>query len=222
MQLLHIDSSISGEQSISRQLTASIVSHLKHNTSGLDVVYHDLGTTPVPHHSPALWQRKLQALTADETEQAREALISDEEVAVERDFAAVNAALDEFLAADIVVIGAPMYNFAIPSQLKTWIDSISVSGKTFHYTAQGPEGLCSDKKVIIASSRGGIYNASSPFAALDHQESYLTSIFNFIGVSNLTFVRAEGVNMGNEQRQHALSAALAQVATLQAATLQAA
>jgi FMN-dependent NADH-azoreductase len=216
MQLLHIDSSISGEQSVSRQLTASIVAHLRHSTSDLAVVYHDLVATPVPHHSPALWQRKVQALT--EGEQTQEALAAGEtDLQLEQDFAAVNAALNEFLAANIVVIGAPMYNFAIPSQLKAWIDSISVAGKTFRYTEQGPEGLCGDKKIIIASSRGGIYSASSPLAALDHQESYLTSIFNFIGANDVTFVRAEGVNMGNEQRQRALSTALAQVATLQAA-----
>ncbi len=215
MQLLHIDSSISGEQSISRQLTASIVTHLQHSTSGLEVIYRDLVATPVPHHTPALWQRKIQALSKGE---ARQALSSGEEAAIERDFAITNAALDEFLAANIVVIGAPMYNFAIPSQLKAWIDCISVAGKTFSYTEQGPEGLCGDKKIIIASSRGGIYNASSPLAALDHQESYLSSFFNFIGVNDLTFVRVEGVNMmGGEQRQQALSTALAQIETLKVA-----
>src|SRR5690349_6704561 len=204
MQLLHIDSSISGEQSVSRQLTATIVEHLKHSTPDLDIIYRDLVATPVPHHTPALWQRKLQALTAGETAQTRKAFASSEEATIERDFAAVNAALDEFLASDIVVIGAPMYNFAIPSQLKAWIDCISVAVKTFRYTEEVPEDLCGDKKIIIASSRGGIYSASSPLAALDHQESYLTSIFNFIGVRDLTFVRVEGVNMGGEQRQHAL------------------
>jgi FMN-dependent NADH-azoreductase len=217
MQLLHIDSSISGEQSISRQLTASIVSHLQRSTSGLTVVYRDLVATPGPQHSPALWQHKLQAFTADETGLAGKAFGLGEEAAIERDFAAVNAALDEFLAADIVVIGAPMYNFAIPSQLKAWIDCLPVPRKTFRYTKQGPEGLCGDKQIIIASSRGGIYSASSPLAALDHQESYLTTFFNFIGVSDLTFVRVEGVNRGDEQRQRALSAAQAQIATLRAA-----
>jgi FMN-dependent NADH-azoreductase len=217
MQLLHIDSSISGEQSISRQLTASIVSRLQYSTSGLTVVYRDLVATPVPQHSPALWQRKLQEITANETALAGKAFGLGEEATIERDFAAVNAVLDEFLAADIVVIGAPMYNFAIPSQLKTWIDCISVAGKTFRYTEQGPEGLCGDKQIIIASSRGNIYGASSPLAALDHQESYLTTFFNFIGVSDLTFIRAEGVNRGGEQRQRALLAARAQIAALRAA-----
>ena len=113
-------------------------------------------------------------------------------------------ALDEFLAADIVVIGAPMYNFGVPSQLKAWIDCLAVAGKTFRYTETGVEGLAGGKRVIIASSRGGFYAGSSPMASLDHQEAYLTGFFGFIGVADIAFVRAEGVNVSPEQRQRGI------------------
>jgi FMN-dependent NADH-azoreductase len=125
--------------------------------------------------------------------------------------------LDEFLAADIIVLGAPMYNFGIPSQLKAWIDCLPAPGKTFKYSATGPEGLAGGKKVVIASSRGGVYSASSSMAFMDHQESFLKSFFGFIGITDITFVRAEGVNMGPEQRRSALDSALAEVALLKAA-----
>jgi FMN-dependent NADH-azoreductase len=225
MKLLQIDSSISGEQSVSRQLTTSIVAQLKHTTPALEITYRDLVAAPVPHHTPSLWERKLQAVSEDETLNVGAIPLQGtfapddhaETLQLEQDFATINAVLREFLAADIIVLGAPMYNFAIPSQLKAWIDCISVAGQTFRYTEQGAEGLCTDKRIIIASSRGGIYTASSPLASLDHQESYLTSFFNFIGVSDITFVRVEGVNMGGEQRQRSLSAALAEVATLRVA-----
>jgi len=137
--------------------------------------------------------------------------------AAQAEYATTNIVLDEFLAADIIVLGAPMYNFGIPSQLKAWIDCLAAPGKTFKYSATGVQGLAGGKKVIIASSRGGVYSASSPIAFMDHQESFLKSFFGFIGVTDITFVRAEGVNMGPEQRQSALDSALAEVALLKAA-----
>ena len=124
--------------------------------------------------------------------------------------------LNEFLAADIIVLGAPMYNFAIPGQLKAWVDCLAAPGRTFRYTEQGPEGICGGKRIIVASSRGGFYTSPSPMAMLDHQESYLTSFFGFIGVSDVKFVRAEGVKYSAEQRQRSLESALAEVAVLQA------
>jgi FMN-dependent NADH-azoreductase len=225
MQLLHIDSSISGEQSVSRQLTASIVAHLKHTTPDLEITYRDIVAVPVPHLSPALQKRKIKALSEGdalntETIQIQVAGMPDNHAAalqLEQDFATINAVLYEFLAADIIVLGAPMYNFAIPSQLKAWIDCFAAPGHTFRYTKQGVEGLCGDKRIIVASSRGGFYTAPSPIAEFDHQERYLTSIFSFIGVSDITFVRAEGINLGDEQRQRSLSAALAEVASLRIA-----
>ncbi|MDB5774851.1 MAG: FMN-dependent NADH-azoreductase [Herbaspirillum sp.] len=225
MQLLHIDSSISGAQSVSRQLTASAVSRLKETSPGLAVVYRDLAAAPVPHQSTALLFAKLKTLhemgTLSDHIDAVVAAAMQGGVRVDSaalaEYATTNVVLDEFLAADIIVLGAPMYNFGIPSQLKTWIDCLAAPGKTFHYTAAGVEGLAGGKKMIIASSRGGVYSAPSPMAFMDHQESFLTSFFGFIGITDITFVRAEGVNMGPEQRQSALDSALAEVALLKAA-----
>jgi FMN-dependent NADH-azoreductase len=225
MQLLHIDSSISGNQSVSRQLTASIVARLKETEPGLEIIYRDLAAAPVPHQSPALLFAKLKvlyeagALSGEIGETVAAAVRGGAEVdaSAQAEFVATNGALDDFLAADIIVLGAPMYNFGIPSQLKAWIDCIAAPGKTFRYTATGVEGLAGGKKVIIASSRGGYYTAASPMAFLDHQESYLTGFFGFLGITEVTFVRAEGVNIGPEQRRSALESALAEVAALKAA-----
>ena len=115
--------------------------------------------------------------------------------------------VDEFLAADTVVIGAPMYNFSLPSQLKAWIDRILVAGVTFRYTANGPEGLTGGKRVIVALARGGFYDEASPAAALEHLETYLRGIFNFIGIEP-EFVAADGLAVSAEQREAALRQAL--------------
>ncbi len=149
MKLLHIDSSALGGYSVSRQLTADIVTELKHATPDLAIHYHDLAAQPLPHWTPV----------ADASDPA--AVLGTE-------------MLEEFLAADVVVIGAPMYNFAISSQLKAWLDRILVAGKTFRYTANGPEGLAGGKRVIVASSRGGVYGKDTPAAAMDFQEPYLS------------------------------------------------
>jgi FMN-dependent NADH-azoreductase len=123
--------------------------------------------------------------------------------------------LDEFLAADTVVIGAPMYNFTLPSQLKAWLDRILVAGTTFRYTETGPEGLAGGKRVIVALARGGFYDAGSPAAALEHLESYLRGIFNFIGIDP-EFVAADGLNMGPEQRARSIEQALGNTTLLAA------
>lgn len=126
-----------------------------------------------------------------------------------------SSVLEEFQAADIVVIGAPMYNFSVPSQLKAWIDRIVIAGKTFQYGANGPEGLAKGKRVIIALARGGFYGAGSPAASLEHLETYLRGVFNFIGIEP-EFVIAEGVNVSPEQRESALKQALVEVELLAA------
>jgi FMN-dependent NADH-azoreductase len=123
--------------------------------------------------------------------------------------------LDEFLAADTVVIGAPMYNFTLPTQLKAWIDRIVVAGKTFHYTANGPEGLAGGKRVIIALARGGFYDSKSPAAALEHLETYLRGVFNFIGVEP-EFVTADGLAISPEQRDASIKQALGETVRLAA------
>jgi FMN-dependent NADH-azoreductase len=123
--------------------------------------------------------------------------------------------LDEFLAADTVVIGAPMYNFGVPSQLKAWIDRIAIAGKTFHYTANGPEGLVKGKRVIVALARGGFYGEGSPAAPLEHVETYLRGVFNFIGVEP-EFVSADGLGISPEQREESIKGALIEVERLAA------
>ena len=196
MKLLHLDSSALGSHSVSRQLTAEIVSQLRRQTPSLDIHYHDLAAQPLSHWAP---------------------------VADTRDPAAKlgNQMIEAFQAADIVVIGAPMYNFSIPSQLKAWIDRIVVAGKTFRYTANGPEGLATGKQVIIASSRGSAYQNTS-IAAMDFQENYLRALFGFIGVTDVSFVRAEGLAMGDEQKAAAITSARESISQLTSAQAMAA
>jgi FMN-dependent NADH-azoreductase len=126
-----------------------------------------------------------------------------------------SSVLDEFLAADIVVIGAPMYNFTMPSQLNAWIDRIVIAGKTFHYTANGPEGLVKDKRVIVALARGGFYGEGAPAAPLEHLESYLKGVFNFLGVEP-EFVSADGLGISPEQREASMNEALGETLKLAA------
>ena len=165
MKLLHIDSSVLGPHSVSRQVSAAIVDRLLRAAPGLEVVYRDLTLTPLAHLSGSHLAAGQGAVP---------------EAALQQDLAAGQAVLDEFLAADIVVLGAPMYNFTIPSQLKAWIDRILVAGKTFKYGAQGAEGLAGNKRVIIAISRGGFYGAGTPAAVGEHLETYLRWVFGFI------------------------------------------
>jgi FMN-dependent NADH-azoreductase len=122
------------------------------------------------------------------------------------DVATGTALLEELFAADIIVIGAPMYNFSVPSQLKAWIDRLLIAGKSFRYGAAGPEGLLpKGKKVFIASSRGGAYGPETPAAFLEHQESYLRGALGFIGLTDVTVIRAEGVAMGPDARAAAVN-----------------
>jgi FMN-dependent NADH-azoreductase len=202
MKLLHIDSSITGGFSASRQLSGQIVRALQKGAPGIEVIRRDLEAEPLPH----LNSKMLAGMAPDAA--------ADPETRAElgRGF----AALDEFLKADMVVIGAPMYNFSISSQLKAWIDRLMVAGKTFTYTAEGPKGLAGGKTVIIASSRGGVYAPGSAQAVMDFQETYLRAVLRFMGVEDVTFIRAEGLAIGSEQREAALQQALAVVASLPA------
>jgi FMN-dependent NADH-azoreductase len=202
MKLLHVDSSILGQGSVSRTLTAEIVAAHRALPPGIEVTYRDLVTDPIGHLTGAHLATLQGAAPVDP--------------AVRRDLAAGQAALDEFLAADVVVVGAPMYNFTVSSQLKAWIDRIAVAGKTFRYTEKGPEGLAGGKKVIVASSRGGLYGPGTPAAAMEHQESYLRAVFGFLGITDITFVRAEGVALGGEAREKAIDAARVEVTKLAA------
>jgi FMN-dependent NADH-azoreductase len=202
-KLLHIDSSVLGPNSVSRQVSAAIAGRLAKATPGLAVTYRDLATTPLSHLSGLHLAAMQGAATSD--------------AAIQQDLTAGQAVLSEFLAADIVVLGAPMYNFTIPSQLKAWIDRIIVPGQTFKYGANGPEGLAGNKRVIVAISRGGFYGADTPMAALEHLESYLRGVFAFIGVTKLEFIPADGIQLGPEHREKALATALEAATNLHAA-----
>jgi FMN-dependent NADH-azoreductase len=203
MKLLHIDSSVLGPHSVSRQVSAAIVDRLYKATPTLEISYRDLTTTPLAHLSGSHLAASQGAVP--------------EATALQQDLAAGQTVLEEFLAADIVVIGAPMYNFTIPSQLKAWIDRILVSGKTFKYDAQGVQGLAGNKRVIIAISRGGFYGAGTPSAVGEHLETYLRHVFGFIGIANPEIIVAEGVQIGPEHREKALESALTAATNLQAA-----
>jgi FMN-dependent NADH-azoreductase len=203
MQLLHIDSSVLGPNSASRALSAEIVSRQGALHPGMNVVHRDLAADAALHLSSAhlaAWQGG-----------------AVEDVVLGADLAKGGAYLDELLGADIIVIGAPMYNFSIPSQLKAWIDRVVIAGKTFRYGANGAEGLLSkNKKVFIASSRGNVYAAGSPAAALEHHESYLTGVLSFIGLTDVTVVRAEGLAFGTEAKAAAMSRARENIAAMAA------
>jgi FMN-dependent NADH-azoreductase len=185
MKVLHIDSSILGDHSASRLLSRELVSRSTAENPGAEVQYLDLAADSLPHLSGG------SLAQADQGEAARN-----------------GQAMSDFLAADVIVIGAPMYNFAIPSQLKAWIDRIVVAGKTFRYTEAGPEGLVKGKRVLVAVSRGSVYAPGSP---AEFAESYLQHVFGFIGVADVTFVRAEGLGLSPENREKSLNRALATI-----------
>lgn len=185
MKLLHIDSSILGSHSASRELSAAIVGQWQAKVTDLEIAYRDLAATPAPHLSGASLAK------ADPAEAALAGTL-----------------LDEFLAADIVVIGVPMYNFGIPSQLKAWIDRIAVAGKTFRYTETGPEGLAKGKQLIVAGTYGGFHPADG---ASNFIEPYLRFLFGFLGVEDVSFVTAEGLAVSPEQRGKSLRAAHAAI-----------
>ena len=203
MKLLHIDSSVLGAGSASRALTADIVARQIKLHPGLEVIYRDLATDAALHLSPA-------HLAAFQGQAVTDAQLG-------ADLSKGGAYLQEVFDADIIVVGAPMYNFSIPSQLKAWIDRVVVAGKTFRYGANGPEGLLSSpRRVFIASSRGNVYTPGSPSAPFEHHESYLTSVLGFIGLTDVTVVRAEGLGFGPEARQVAMGKAREQIEALAA------
>ncbi|MBW8744506.1 MAG: NAD(P)H-dependent oxidoreductase [Sphingomonas sp.] len=179
MKLLHLDSSITGDGSVSRQLSAAVVAKLRAADPAIEVSYRDLVADPIAHLT-------LGHLPAASPES--------------------RALLDQFLEADTIVIGVPMYNFTLPSQLKAWIDRVLIAGETFAYGPEGPKGLAGDKRVIVALSRGGLYSAGSPGAVLEHAETYLNAVFGFIGIKP-EIVLAEGVAIGPDQRAQAIDGA---------------
>ena len=194
-QLLHIDSSILGTNSVSRQLTAQIVASWRAANPATEVSYLDLAVdTPGHFSADAMGFRLPPSSDALSDVQKNENALSEALVA-------------QFLAADVLVIGAPLYNFSIPTQLKAWIDRIAQVGRTFKYTEKGPVGLAGGKTVIVASTRGGLYSTSDAGTAMEHQESYLKTVFGFFGVTDVRIVRAEGLAMGEAAKSAALASA---------------
>ena len=199
MKILHIDSSVTGAKSVSRPLTKETAEKLA-SKPGATVTYRDLVGEPLSHYTAVL---RVHGVTPETATPAQKSELEMGE-----------AILSEFLASEVVIVGAPMYNFNIPSQLKAWIDLICVAGKTFSYGADGPKGLCGGKKVIVVSSRGGLYGAGSPAAAMDFQENYLKTVFGFLGITDITVVRAEGVAYGPDAAAAAIEGAKAEIAKL--------
>lgn len=185
MKLLHLDTSALGANSVTRELTAAIVARWQDAVPGLSVDYRDLDNNPLPHLTGPV-------LTGVDAEAKAEG----------------DAVMDQFLASDVIVIGAPMINFSVPSTLKAWIDRVAVAGKTFRYTETGPEGLAKGKRVVVASARGGIYGDASP---ADFQEAYLRQVFGFLGITDIEFVRAEGIAYSPQHRTDALASAHASI-----------
>lgn len=189
MKILHLDSSILAGGSASRELTAAIVDRIRSLYPAAEIVYRDLAASPPPHMT-------LEGLGSDRGQ----------------------ALLAEFEAADTVVIGAPMYNLGVSSLLKTWIDYIVVAGRTFRYGPEGAVGLAGGKRVIVANTRGGLYAPGTPGEGAEFSEPYLRGILAFIGVTSPEFVVAEGLALGDVQREEALAAAHRTIASLDAST----
>ena len=196
MIVLHIDSSPRGVDSVSRYLTRQIVNRLKAVEPTLDVVQYDLGDRPLPH------------LSSDAIGALRRAELATAE---QRELGALSdRMIDELQRADLIVIGSPMHNFGITSQLKAWFDTIIRAGKTFNYGEQGPEGLLKDKRAIVVETRGGVYT-TGPAASFNHQEPHLKTLLGFIGISDVQFIHAEGLDMGPQSRANGLAHAVSAI-----------
>ena len=189
MKLLHINASIMGDKSVTRQLSQDIVDHYINENPSAQVITYDLDKNPIPFLSSASFTDKTEQAIAEKT-------------------------LNDFLEADIIVIGTPMYNFGIPAQLKAWVDRISVAGTTFKYTENGPQGLITDKKIIIASSRGSAYGPDT--AHLDHQEKHLQSVFGLFGLTGdaVQIIRTEGVNLAPDAAEKEIAKARTEIPAL--------
>ncbi|BBP76863.1 FMN-dependent NADH-azoreductase [Pseudomonas gingeri NCPPB 3146 = LMG 5327] len=193
MKLLHIDSSILGDNSASRQLSRRVVEAWQAAEPSSVVTYRDLANDAISHFSSLTLVAGGTAAELRDAAQRHEAELSV-------------STIEEFLAADAIVIAAPMYNFTIPTQLKAWIDRIAVAGKTFRYTENGPEGLAGGKKLVIVSTSGGLHVGQPTGVA---HEDYLKVLFGFLGITDIEFVRAHGLGYGEEVRAKAMSDAQA-------------
>lgn len=196
--ILVIDSSANGDASVTKLLVGEALAGLLTTDPGASVTRHDLGATPVPHVT-AQTLAGLRGEPVTEAEKATRAL-SDRLVA-------------ELKAADIILVGAPMYNFGVSTVLRSWFDHVLRAGLTFSYSEAGPKGLLEGKRAIVIEARGGFYS-EGPAKPLDFQEPYLRQLFGFIGVTDVTFVHAEKIGFGPDARAAAIEAAKAKLAEI--------
>lgn len=196
-RVLIIESSARQQGSVSRQLTQQFIGQWQTAHPADQVTVRDLARDPVPHLDSTLlggWMKPADQRTAIE------------QAALERS----DLLTDELVAADVLVLAAPMYNFAIPSTLKAWLDHVLRAGVTFKYGETGPQGLLVGKRAIVLTARGGIYAGST----LDHQEPYLRQVLGFIGIHDVTFIHAEGLNMGGDFVEKGMNQAIAKLAQM--------
>ena len=197
-KVLLIQSSASGSESVSNQLTNSYVERLEREATDLKVIRRDLGSDPLPHLDPA----RLPGIAGDTSTAAAEETLQ-----------LSNTLIEEIEAADILVIGSPMYNYGITSTLKVWFDHIMRAGKTFGYTAEGPTGHLTGKRAIVVETRGGFYS-EGPGKSMDAQEPHLTAMLGLVGISDVTFIHAERLAVGPDERAEAIAKAGKELAAL--------
>jgi FMN-dependent NADH-azoreductase len=191
--ILVIDSSAARDGSVSRVLVDHAVDLLRRASPGAEIVRRDLGVTPVPHLTPETLAGIVGAPATEPERAARE--LSD-------------ALIREVKAADVIVVGAPMYNFGVSTLLRSWFDHVLRAGETFGYSDAGPQGLLRGKRAVVVEARGGLYS-EGPAKMMDFQEPYLRHLFAFVGITDVTFVRAEKIGFGPEAREQAIASARA-------------
>lgn len=196
-KLLVIESSARQQGSVSRQLTAQFIANWQAANPSDQIKMRDLAIDQVPHLDANLLGGWMTPAAQQSTAEQAALVLS-------------NSLTDELLAADVLVLAAPMYNFTIPSTLKAWLDHVLRAGVTFKYTENGPQGLLSGKRAFVLTARGGIYAGS----AMDHQEPYLRQALAFIGIHDVSFIHAEGLNLGGEFMEKGLSEAKGQIAQI--------
>lgn len=194
MKILHIDSSILGNGSLTRELSTAVVAKIRARHPATEVKHRDVVNEEIRHLDGAI------------AAGFRPTGIGDFDDAALKEHRISEALVTEFLASDILVIGAPMYNFSVSSQLKAWMDRIAQAGRTFRYTENGPVGLAGGKQVVVVSARGGFY-ADGPLTRMDFQESYLKAFFGFLGIADVHVIRAEGASKGEAVRAKGLDLA---------------
>lgn len=202
--VLIIDSAATGDASVSRKLTDAAAEAIRRRNPATRITYRDIGADPIPH------------LTGETVPAIRAGLVGSETA---RDALALSDTLvRELFDADLIVIGAPMYNFGMPSTLKAWFDHVARAGVTFRYSEAGPEGLLKGRKAIVVETRGGLYS-EGPAAAFDSQEPHLRTLLGFLGITDVTFVRAEKLAFGPEAAAAAVADAIEQIEALTEAEL---